>query len=202
MPRNARPGSPATDRPAGAGAARNRSIRQNPLRPRPAPAIEPPAPPTFPRGCRRARSSVGEHYVDIVGVAGSIPAAPTISSQISSRMRGAHLLRRGDGRSAVRHGGPFWFVFPFRPAGCQGTRTLAFPGAGSSRCEHAQKTGAVSATSLFSIMASNQAVRPSRPWRQLSSAPRQSAYPRAETAAMVARSKVAALPDSRASSAS
>ena len=25
-----------------------------------------------------ARSSVGEHYVDIVGVAGSIPAAPTI----------------------------------------------------------------------------------------------------------------------------
>ena len=26
---------------------------------------------------RRARSSAGEHYVDIVGVAGSIPAAPT-----------------------------------------------------------------------------------------------------------------------------
>jgi large subunit ribosomal protein L36 len=26
----------------------------------------------------RARSSAGEHYVDIVGVAGSIPAAPTI----------------------------------------------------------------------------------------------------------------------------
>ena len=25
-----------------------------------------------------ARSSAGEHYVDIVGVAGSIPAAPTI----------------------------------------------------------------------------------------------------------------------------
>jgi hypothetical protein len=26
----------------------------------------------------RARSSAGEHYVDIVGVAGSIPAAPTM----------------------------------------------------------------------------------------------------------------------------
>jgi hypothetical protein len=28
----------------------------------------------------RARSSAGEHYVDIVGVAGSIPAAPTIGT--------------------------------------------------------------------------------------------------------------------------
>ncbi len=27
---------------------------------------------------KRARSSAGEHYGDIVGVAGSIPAAPTI----------------------------------------------------------------------------------------------------------------------------
>ena len=27
----------------------------------------------------RARSSAGEHYVDIVGVTGSIPVAPTIS---------------------------------------------------------------------------------------------------------------------------
>src|SRR6516165_987355 len=28
---------------------------------------------------RRARSSAGEHYVDIVGVTGSIPVAPTIT---------------------------------------------------------------------------------------------------------------------------
>jgi hypothetical protein len=27
---------------------------------------------------KRARSSAGEHYVDIVGVTGSIPVAPTI----------------------------------------------------------------------------------------------------------------------------
>jgi hypothetical protein len=27
----------------------------------------------------RARSSAGEHYVDIVGVTGSIPVAPTIN---------------------------------------------------------------------------------------------------------------------------
>src|SRR5690606_34510048 len=33
----------------------------------------------------RARSSAGEHYVDIVGVAGSIPAAPTIQNQIVRR---------------------------------------------------------------------------------------------------------------------
>ncbi len=32
-----------------------------------------------------ARSSAGEHYVDIVGVAGSIPAAPTISFSFSGR---------------------------------------------------------------------------------------------------------------------
>ena len=31
----------------------------------------------------RVRSSVGEHYVDIVGVAGSIPAAPTIPPTLS-----------------------------------------------------------------------------------------------------------------------
>jgi hypothetical protein len=32
----------------------------------------------------RARSSAGEHYVDIVGVAGSIPAAPTMPSRHSA----------------------------------------------------------------------------------------------------------------------
>ena len=31
-----------------------------------------------------ARSSAGEHYVDIVGVAGSIPAAPTIKKPRSN----------------------------------------------------------------------------------------------------------------------
>ena len=31
------------------------------------------------RSWRGARSSAGEHYVDIVGVTGSIPVAPTIS---------------------------------------------------------------------------------------------------------------------------
>ena len=33
--------------------------------------------PAFPE-IARARSSAGEHYVDIVGVTGSIPVAPTI----------------------------------------------------------------------------------------------------------------------------
>ena len=33
----------------------------------------------------RARSSAGEHYVDIVGVAGSIPAAPTIHPLVFQR---------------------------------------------------------------------------------------------------------------------
>ena len=33
----------------------------------------------------RARSSAGEHYVDIVGVAGSIPAAPTILASENPR---------------------------------------------------------------------------------------------------------------------
>ena len=41
-----------------------------------------------------AHSSVGEHYVDIVGVAGSIPAAPTISLKHladSHKLMGSHL---------------------------------------------------------------------------------------------------------------
>jgi DNA-binding XRE family transcriptional regulator len=36
----------------------------------------------------RARSSAGEHYVDIVGVTGSIPVAPTIFSVVSSIIYG------------------------------------------------------------------------------------------------------------------
>src|SRR5262245_55473008 len=36
-----------------------------------------------------ARSSAGEHYVDIVGVAGSIPAAPTIATLVSQGFRSA-----------------------------------------------------------------------------------------------------------------
>jgi hypothetical protein len=34
---------------------------------------------------RRTRSSAGEHYVDIVGVAGSIPAASTILFFVKSK---------------------------------------------------------------------------------------------------------------------
>jgi hypothetical protein len=40
---------------------------------------------------RRARSSAGEHYVDIVGVTGSIPVAPTTILPMSS-MSIAHLV--------------------------------------------------------------------------------------------------------------
>ena len=36
------------------------------------------APVRNPHQAIRARSSAGEHYVDIVGVTGSIPVAPTI----------------------------------------------------------------------------------------------------------------------------
>lgn len=32
-----------------------------------------------------ARSSAGEHYVDIVGVAGSIPAAPTVVAKATQK---------------------------------------------------------------------------------------------------------------------
>jgi len=41
----------------------------------------------------RARSSAGEHYVDIVGVAGSIPAAPTIFSNIFNMLLKIGALR-------------------------------------------------------------------------------------------------------------
>ena len=34
----------------------------------------------------RARSSAGEHYVDIVGVTGSIPVAPTILIRLNQRL--------------------------------------------------------------------------------------------------------------------
>ena len=37
-------------------------------------------------GDGRARSSAGEHYVDIVGVTGSIPVAPTILPSLSQRL--------------------------------------------------------------------------------------------------------------------
>ena len=35
----------------------------------------------------RARSSAGEHYLDMVGVTGSIPVAPTIQSQGTNMFR-------------------------------------------------------------------------------------------------------------------
>ena len=38
----------------------------------------------------RARSSAGEHYVDIVGVTGSIPVAPTIYFNGLGRIRAIH----------------------------------------------------------------------------------------------------------------
>jgi hypothetical protein len=55
----------------------------------------------------RARSSAGEHYVDIVGVAGSIPAAPTIAlakSCCAFRGRIYLMFRNVRGRRAeIRH---------------------------------------------------------------------------------------------------
>ena len=59
--------------------------------------------PLYPRHSRsasgrcRARSSAGEHYVDIVGVTGSIPVAPTISKalDIASTKRRPGLFRFG-----------------------------------------------------------------------------------------------------------
>ena len=48
-----------------------------------------------------ARNSAGEHYVDIVGVAGSIPAAPTISPLQNQSVRPMSLI--GDiAQSAVQ----------------------------------------------------------------------------------------------------
>ncbi len=54
----------ATSAPVRAGACLSRGISLHPALP-PWPLV-------------RARSSAGEHYVDIVGVTGSIPVAPTI----------------------------------------------------------------------------------------------------------------------------
>ena len=46
---------------------------------------------------RWARSSAGEHYVDIVGVTGSIPVAPTIFCQARSKIRTGRLRWPGNG---------------------------------------------------------------------------------------------------------
>ncbi|VUX47329.1 hypothetical protein DF3PA_420008 [Candidatus Defluviicoccus seviourii] len=45
------------------------------------------------RGQGRARSSAGEHYVDIVGVTGSIPVAPTTLCPMRAGPAGEFLLR-------------------------------------------------------------------------------------------------------------
>ena len=45
------------------------------------------------RGQGRARSSAGEHYVDIVGVTGSIPVAPTTLWPMSAGPAGGFLFR-------------------------------------------------------------------------------------------------------------
>src|ERR1043166_3523244 len=44
-------------------------------------------PPANPRNSLQARSSVVEHYLDTVGVVGSIPIAPTIESRKTGRIR-------------------------------------------------------------------------------------------------------------------
>ena len=49
-------------------------------------------PEALPSGGQRARSSAGEHHVDIVGVAGSIPVVPTTACFCKGR------LRKGTGR--------------------------------------------------------------------------------------------------------
>ena len=49
-------------------------------------------PGALPSGGQRARSSAGEHHVDIVGVAGSIPVVPTTACFCKGR------LRKGTGR--------------------------------------------------------------------------------------------------------
>ena len=48
------------------------------------------------RSMDRARSSAGEHYLDMVGVTGSIPVAPTslISRLVPSRTCSSHSLSR------------------------------------------------------------------------------------------------------------
>ncbi len=43
-----------------------------------------------------ARSSAGEHYVDIVGVAGSIPAAPTTNFPLYQRVKASSVAIRGE----------------------------------------------------------------------------------------------------------
>ena len=54
----------------------------------------------------RARSSAGEHYVDIVGVTGSIPVAPTISAR--SRVdRGRGPLRNPPNPLTIRRAAPW-----------------------------------------------------------------------------------------------
>src|SRR5262249_42112440 len=72
---------------------------------------------SYPTNLFWARSSAGEHYVDIVGVAGSIPAAPTIS--------GPDFAARAKGRliwfGAVKHR-RFAEVVPSRWAGTERPR--------------------------------------------------------------------------------
>ncbi len=81
-------------------------------------------------GRRRARSSAGEHYVDIVGVAGSIPAAPTTGA---CRAAGIFRLTRGSVCVTILHSGQkrpgaplstVGGVFRRPRHGCAGARSL------------------------------------------------------------------------------
>jgi hypothetical protein len=72
---------------------------------------------TQPRRPLGARSSVGEHYVDIVGVAGSIPAAPTILCLSPGSPRSLISIRRQTvNRPLSRLGEVADFLLPGLPA--------------------------------------------------------------------------------------
>lgn len=112
-------GAVSAARPAPSGALRKKvRVPATEVLPSPAGDAKPPlhAAGVSPRRTRKgwARSSAGEHYVDIVGVTGSIPVAPTIPSsiQISGCMTRAYGSAPCRGRTARAKGTR---SVPFRP---------------------------------------------------------------------------------------
>ena len=88
--------------------------RQGPAKP--CTRVRFPPPPRRPAGARGAISSVGEHYLDTVGVTGSIPVSATRGTNRTQ----PHIRRNGRGSLWTR-----WFVHHFRIVSSRSAITLS-----------------------------------------------------------------------------